>query len=81
MYCLFIWDGEIGLEENEVGVNLAAAQAFRHGRLAFIEYSLGLKSDNCQPVSQNAIIYRFEEVGEGLREYCNEGKNLNFCSF
>lgn len=73
---LFIWDDEIDLGENEVGVNLAAAQKFRQESLAFIEHSLRLGSGNFQPVSQNAIIYRFEEVGEGLRKYYNEGKCL-----
>ncbi|KAG4429544.1 hypothetical protein IFR05_014981 [Cadophora sp. M221] len=75
---LFIWDDEIDLGENEVGINLAAAQAFRLESLAFIEYSLGLKPEICRPVSQNSIINRFEEVGQGLREYYNEDQRRRF---
>ncbi|PVH74509.1 terpenoid synthase [Cadophora sp. DSE1049] len=76
---LFIWDDEIDLGENEAGVNLDAAQAFRQESLEFIEHSLGLKSGNCAVGSQNPIIYRFEEVGAGLRRYYSKGQRRRFC--
>jgi hypothetical protein len=74
---LFIWDDEIDLEENEVGSNFAVAQAFRRESFLFIEHCLGFGKSKNPPTPQNPVIYSFEDIGKGLREYYNEGKRYN----
>jgi hypothetical protein len=71
---LFIWDDEVDLEENTVGSNFAAAQEFRYETYNFIEYCLGFRKSESPPEPPNAIIKSFEELGEHLRKYYDEGK-------
>lgn len=70
---LFVWDDEIDLEENVTGTDFGAAQTFRRQTLEVVEYNLGFGDQaKKEPISPNAIIGGFREVGRRLRSSYNE---------
>jgi hypothetical protein len=62
------------LDDTLVGSNFAVAQEFRRDTYNFIEHCLGFGKSEVPPKPPNAIIRSFEELGDHLRRYYDEGK-------